>query len=68
MIKVLHYQIVNGEKSDMIPFRKILENEKELDKLRSYLEEKEHCWIENKTITGIDKKKIKDIMLTYEIR
>ena len=66
MIQILHYEIVNGTKSDKIPYDKIVKDKEELQKLRRYLEEINQCWEERKLITGIERKKVKEILFTYK--
>lgn len=66
MIRVVRYEIVNGTKSEPIPFEMLLKDEVEMEELREYLEELNHCWMEKKTITGTEKKKVKEIMITHQ--
>lgn len=65
MITTIHYEVINGAKSNKIPFIRILKNRKELDTLRDELEKENNCWKEVKSITGVERKKVKDIMITY---
>lgn len=65
MITIMHYEIINGSKSNKIPFVKTLKNRKELDALRDELEKENNCWKEINSITGGEREKVKDIMITY---
>jgi len=66
MIQIINYAITNGEKSEPITFDKILNSKEELEELRKFLEEKEKCWEENRTITGVERKKVREIVFTYK--
>jgi len=68
MIRILWYEIVIDGKSSKIPFERIIKDKEELDELRKKLEKVNNCWIENKTITGTERKKVKDIMFTFKMK
>jgi len=63
MIHVYNYEVVNGERTEKIPYEKVLKDKKELEDLRKHLEEVNHCWQENRIIGG--KKRVKQILFTY---
>jgi len=66
MIKTIKYYVVNGDKSEPFALEKELQNEKELEQLRSELEEKHHCF-ETVNIPGrpSETKRVKVIIIYF---